>query len=153
MSPSIGSPPFFFFSFLTKRRLRNFTHQQAPLIPAMRGAARPNQNTNRRRMKRNGLQSQRSESIDCLPLSVSPPPLVFLPVSLLLLPPNFSENRRNHRQFAGRLAAGLSPAADRASASVRKCVSVKRWRTHILLFICICVFICMCACMCVCVFK
>lgn len=41
-----------------KRELRNFIHQQTPLILPMHNRALPHQNTNHRRMKRNGLESQ-----------------------------------------------------------------------------------------------
>lgn len=101
-----------------KRHLRNLIHQQIPLIPAMRSTAQPIHNTNHRRMERNGLVSLRRSAQNlliafpfCLPLFLCFPSLL----RWILW------NRCNHQQFAGHLAAGLSPTADR----VRACWCVK----------------------------
>lgn len=66
-----------------KRQLRNFIHQQTPLILPMHNRALPHQNTNHRRMKRNGLESQScSEFIDCLPFFHPSAPFLFPPLPL-----------------------------------------------------------------------
>lgn len=69
-----------------KRQLRNFIHQQTPLILPMHNRALPHQNTNHRRMKRNGLESQSllmrcSEFIDCLPFFHPSAPFLFPPLN------------------------------------------------------------------------
>lgn len=146
MGLSIGFP---FIPPFMIRLLTNFIHQRMPLIPPMRSAARPNQNTNHRRMKRNRLESQflRRSARDLLItfLFLSPP------LSSLLSFLHWTWwNRCNHRQFAGRLAAGLLPAADRVRACwrVRICVWMcNGGHTRKLLFICICAWMCVCVCL------
>lgn len=102
-----------------KRQLRNFIHQQTPLILPMHNRALPHQNTNHRRMKRNGLESQslwRAAQNLLIAFFFSPVCPFSFPSSLSFPSTEFLQNRCNHWQFAGSLAAGHLPAADRVRA-------------------------------------
>lgn len=135
-------------SFLSwKPILENFIHQQIPLIPPKRGTSLPNQNTNRRRMKRDGFRSLFFSSTLLLIAFHFCPPSLFSS-RLALLHWIFLWNHCNHRQFVGRLTAGLLPAADwvRACCCAKICVSECALGTHIY-FMHAFEFIYICACM------
>lgn len=76
-----------------KRQLRNFIHQQTPLILPMHNRALPHQNTNHRRMKRNGLESQSlwraAQNLLIAFLFFTRLPLFFYPPLPLFPPLNF----------------------------------------------------------------
>ena len=138
-------------SFLSwKPILENFIHQQIPLIPPMRGTSLPNQNTNHRRMNRDGFRSRfflRHSAQDLLIAFHCCAPSLFSS-RLALLHWIFLWNHCNHRQFVGRLTAGLLPAADwvRACCRAKICVSECALGTQIY-FMHAFEFICICACM------
>lgn len=116
-----------------KRQLRNFIHQQTPLILPMHNRALPHQNTNHRRMKRNGLESQScSEFIDCLPFFHPSAPFLFPP--LPLFPPlNFCKTAVITGNLQGAHSWTLARCWQSASMSERRdmcvCVWVYAWRS------------------------
>lgn len=113
-----------------KRQLRNFIHQQTPLILPMHNRALPHQNTNHRRMKRNGLESQSlwraAQNLLIAFLFFTRLPLFFYPPLPLFPPLNFCKTAVITGNLQGAHSWTLARCWQSASMSERRdmCVCV-----------------------------